>query len=45
MIDRSLQMNVYRVHNLPALQTKLGMAAEYIIEGDYLAVDQHGLYM
>ena len=45
LIDRSLQMNVYKVHNLPALQAKLGIAAEYIIEGDYLAVDQHGLYV
>ena len=45
LIDKSLQMNVYRVHNLPALQIKLGVAAEYIIEGDYLAVDQHGLYV
>ena len=45
LIDKSLQMNVYRVHNLPALQVKLGIAAEYIVEGDYLAVDQHGLYV
>ena len=45
LIDKSLQMNVYRVHNLPALQTKLGVAAEYILEGDFLAVDQHGLYV
>ena len=45
LIDRSLQMNVYKVHNLPALQVKLGVAAEYILEGDYLAVDQHGLYV
>ena len=45
LIDRSLQMNVYKVHNLPALQVKLGVAAEYIIEGDYLAIDQHGLYV
>ena len=26
-------------------QTKLGVAAEYILEGDFLAVDQHGLYV
>ena len=45
LIDKSLQMNVYRVHNLPALQTKLGVAAEYVLEGDFLAVDQHGLYV
>ena len=45
LIDKSLQMNMYRVHNLPALHTKLGVAAEYILEGDYLAVDEHGLYV
>ena len=33
------------MHNLPALQVKLGVAAEYILEGDYIAVDQHGLYV
>ena len=45
LIDKSLEMNIYRVHNLPALQVKLGVAAEYILEGDYIAVDQHGLYV
>ena len=33
------------MHNLPALHTKLEVAAEYILEGDYLAVDEHGLYV
>ena len=32
-------MNMYKVHNLPALHTELGIAAEYVLEGDYLAVD------
>ena len=41
LIDKSLEMNIYKVHNLPALQVKLGVAAEYVLEGDYLAVDQH----
>ena len=45
LIDKSLQMNMYKVHNLPALHTELGVAAEYILEGDYLAVDEHGLYV
>ena len=26
---------LYKVHNLPALHTELGVAAEYILEGDY----------
>ena len=45
LIDKSLQMNMYGVHNLPALHAGLGVAAEYILEGDYLAVDEHGLYV
>ena len=45
LIDKSLQMNLYKVHNLPALHTELGVVAEYILEGEYLAVDQHGLYV
>ena len=45
LIDKSLEMNIYRVHNLPALQVKLGVAAEYILEGDYIAVDQLGVYV
>ena len=45
LIDRSLEMNIYWVHNLPALQVKSGVAAEYVLEGDYIAVDQHGLYV
>ena len=45
LVDKSLEMNIYKVHNLPALQVKLGVAAEYILEGDYIAVDQHGLYV
>ena len=45
LIDKSLEMNIYRVHNLPALQVKLGVAAEYILEGDFIAIDQHGLYV
>ena len=42
LIDKSLGMNIYRVHNLPALQVKLGVAAEYVLE---YVLDQHGLYV
>ena len=45
LIDRSMKMNVYRAHNLPALDTELKVAAEYILEGEYLAIDEHGLYV
>ena len=45
LIDRSMKMNVYKVHNLPALDPKLKVAAEYVLEGEYLAIDEHGLYV
>ena len=45
LIDKSLKMNVYKVHNLPALDPKLKVAAEYILEREYLAIDEHGLYV
>ena len=45
LIDKSLKMNVYKVHNLPALDPELKMASEYVLEGEYLAIDEHGLYV
>ena len=45
LIDKSMKMNVYKVHNLPALDPKLKVAAEYQLEGEYLAIDEHGLYV
>ena len=44
-IDKSLKMNVYKVHNLPALDPELKVASEYKLEGEYLAIDEHGLYV
>ena len=45
LIDKSMKINVHKVHNLPALDPKLKMAAEYELEGEYLAIDEHGLYV
>ena len=45
LIDKSLKMNVYKVHNLPALDPELKVASEYVLEGEYLAIDEHGLYV
>ena len=45
LIDKSLKMNIYKVHNLPALDPKLKVASEYVLEGEYLAIDEHGLYV
>ena len=45
LIDKSLKMNVYKIHNLPALDPELKVASEYALEGEYLAIDEHGLYV
>ena len=45
LIDKSLKMNVYKVHNLPALDSELKAASEYVLEGEYLAIDEHGFYV
>ena len=44
LTDKSLSMNVYKAHNLPAANPEVGMSATYQLEGEYLAVGQHGLY-
>ena len=43
--DKSLAMNVYKAHNLPAVSPEHGVAARYHLEGEYLAVGKHGLYV
>ena len=43
--DKSLAMNVYKAYNLPAVSPEHGVAARYHLEGEYLAVGKHGLYV
>ena len=45
LIDSSLDVNLYRVHNLPMLHPTLGVQVEYELEGEYLAVLVHGMYV
>ena len=51
ILDKSLELNVYRVHNLPAspLDRILGpeqqVAATYQLEGEYFAIGKHGVYV
>jgi len=40
-----LQMNLYRVHNLPALSVAHKLAINYLIEGPYFAVSQDHQYV
>ena len=44
LVDKSLKVNLYKVHNLPAVLPKFGVASEYNIENKYLAIAKHGLY-
>ena len=45
LLDTSLKMDLYRVHNLPAVHPELELQAKYELEGEYFAVGQHGLYV
>ena len=44
IIDTSLQMSVYKVHNLPTLHPELKIQFTYQLEGDYLAISKDGIY-
>ena len=45
LIDQSLQMNLYKVYNLPMLHPKLNVHAQYEIEGTYLATLMEGMFI
>ena len=45
LIDQSLQMNPYKVYNLPMLHPTLNVHAQYEIEGDYLASLMEGMFI
>ena len=44
LIDKSSQINLYNVHNLPILYSELVMQFSHILEGQYLAFSRHGFY-
>ena len=41
LIDSSLDINLYKVHNLPMLHPTLGVQVEYELKGEYLAILCH----
>ena len=45
LVDQSLHMNLYRVHNLPMLHPTLHVHAQYEIEGSYLATVMDGMFI
>ena len=44
LTDHSLEMNLYKVYNLPALHPKLKVEFTYEPEGEYLAISKNKLY-
>ena len=45
LIDQSLQMNLYKIHNLPMLHSTLNVHAQFKVEGTYLATLMEGMFV
>ena len=45
LVDESLQMNLYKVHNLPLLHPELQIEVTYDLEGEYFATLIQGIYI
>ena len=45
VLDKSLELNIYQVHNLPAIPLGQEVAALYQLESRYFAIGKHGMYV
>ena len=45
LTDQSLEMNIFKIHNLPLVHPEYHVSAKYKIEGDYITVDKKGMYV
>ena len=45
LVDHSLHMNLYKVHNLPMLHLTLNVHAQYELEGPYVATMMDGIFI
>ena len=45
LVDQSLQVNLYKVHNLPMLHPTLNVHAQYELEGTYLTILMEGMFV
>ena len=45
LVDQSLQMNLYKVHNLPMLHPTLNVHVQYELEGTYLVIIMEGMFI
>ena len=44
ILDSTLELNICRVHNLPAIPPGHKIATTYLLEGDYFTIRKHGVY-
>ena len=45
LVDQSLQVNLYKVHNLPMLHPTLNVHVQYELEGTYLVTLMEGMFV
>ena len=45
LVDQSLQMNLYKIHNLPMLHPILHVHAQYELESSYIATVMDGMFV
>ena len=45
LVDQSLQMNLFKVHNLPMLHHTLNVHVQYELEGTYFATLMEGMFI
>ena len=45
LVDQSLQMNLYKIYNLPMLHPMLHVHAQYELESSYLATVMNGMFI
>ena len=45
VLDKSLELNIYQVHNLPAIPPGQEVAALYQLDIRYFAIGKHGMYV
>ena len=45
VLDKTLELNIYQVHNLPAISPGQEVAALYQLESKYFAIGKHGMYV
>ena len=45
LLDKTLELNIYQVHNLPAISPGQEVEALYQLENDDFAIGKHGMYV